>query len=76
MGAGTRYQRTLAGGRAALEIIKNGAADEKLRLSRKEQQWLARIDEALEAFPADEEALMRDLEPQYGGLYDKASYGL
>lgn len=74
--AETPYERTLAAGRAAVEMIKSGAADGKLGLSRKEQQWLARIDEALEAFPADGKALMRELEPQYGGLYDKASYGL
>jgi hypothetical protein len=31
---------------------------------------------ALDAIPMDEMALMRDLEAQYGSLYDKASYGL
>jgi methanol--5-hydroxybenzimidazolylcobamide Co-methyltransferase len=76
VGADGPYQRTLAAGRAAVEIIKNGAALEKLRLSRKEQQWLARIDEALDGFPAGELELMRAVEEQYGGLYDKASYGL
>jgi hypothetical protein len=68
--------RTLAAGRAAVEILKGGAAREKLHLARKEQHWLARIEEALDAFPDDEAELMRSLETQYGSLYDKASYDL
>ena len=76
VGAETPYHRTLAAGRAAVEILKDGAARGVLRLSCKEQQWLARIDEALEALPENEAALLCDLEAQYGGLYDKASYGL
>ena len=76
VGADTPYHRTIAAGRAAVEILKDGAAREQLRLSRKEQQWLTRIDEALGAFPADEAALVRDMDEQYGGLYDKASYDL
>jgi len=74
--ADTPYHRTIAAGRAAVEILKDGIAAEKLHLSGKEQQWLTRIDDALEAFPRDEEALMRDMEPEYGSLYDRKSYGL
>lgn len=76
VGADTPYHRTLAAGRAAVEILRSGATREKLCLSRKERQWLARIDEALEAFPAEEAKLISDLETQYGSLYDKTSYGL
>lgn len=76
VGADTPYDQTIAAGRAATEILKDGIAGQKLHLSRKEQQWLTRIDEALDSFPPDEAALMRDLETQYGSLYDKASYGL
>ena len=75
VGAETPYHRTIAAGRAAVEILKGGIAQDKLRLSRKEQQWLTRIDVALADFPQDEATLMWDLEPQYGNLYDKASYG-
>jgi methanol--5-hydroxybenzimidazolylcobamide Co-methyltransferase len=74
--ADTAYHRTIAAGRAAVSILKDGIVLEKLHLSRKEQQWLARIDVALESFPKDGETLMSDLEDQYGSLYDKASYGL
>ncbi len=76
VGADTPYHRTIAAGRAAVEILKDGIAQGRLSISRKEQLWLTRIDDALDAFPKDEEALLRDLEGQYGGLYDKASYGL
>jgi len=76
VGAETPYHQTIAAGRAAVEILKDGIAQAKLHLSRKEQQWLTRIDEALDGLPQDEAALMRDLEAQYGSLYDKASYGL
>jgi methanol--5-hydroxybenzimidazolylcobamide Co-methyltransferase len=72
----TPYHRVIAAGRAAVQVLKDGVAEQKLHLSRKELQWLARIDEALERFPAEEDALLVDLEAQYGSLYDKASYGL
>jgi methanol---5-hydroxybenzimidazolylcobamide Co-methyltransferase len=70
------YRQTMAAGRAALDIMKEGLDAEKLHLSRKEQQWLARIASSLDELPADEFALLAALEEQYGGMYDKASYGL
>ena len=76
VGADTPYHRTIAAGRAAVEILKDGIAQDRLHLSRKELQWLTRIDDALDAFPKNEETLMRDLEGQYGSLYNRASYGL
>jgi methanol--5-hydroxybenzimidazolylcobamide Co-methyltransferase len=74
--ADTPYHQTIAAGRAAVQLLKDGANSEKLRISPKEQQWLTRIDAALDDFPMEEEVLRRDLEDQYGSLYDKASYGL
>jgi hypothetical protein len=74
--ADTPYHQTIAAGRAAVQLLKDGANSEKLRISRKEQQWLTRIDAALDDFPREEEVLRHDLEEQYGSLYDKASYGL
>ena len=73
--ADTPYHRVIAAGKAAVEVLKNGIAQRELHISRKEQQWLTRIENALGAFPTDQEALMLEMEPQYGGLYDKASYG-
>ncbi len=74
--ADTPYARTIAAGRAAVDLLTEGFSAGKLQLSRKEQQWLARIDDALGTLPRDGETLMQELEAQYGGLYDKASYGL
>jgi methanol--5-hydroxybenzimidazolylcobamide Co-methyltransferase len=70
------YHRVIAAGRAAVDVLKDGIAQQKLHLSRKEQQWLTRIDDALGEFPASEETLPLAMESQYGSLYDKASYGL
>ena len=74
--ADTPYHRTIAAGRAATDILNDGIHAGKLRLSRKEQQWLTRIDEALNEFPADEESLIDSMDEQYGSFYDKSSYGL
>ena len=72
----TPYHRVIAAGKAAVEVLKDGVALGKLQLSRKEQQWLTRMDDALGRLPVDEEMLLLEMEPQYGSLYDKASYGL
>jgi methanol--5-hydroxybenzimidazolylcobamide Co-methyltransferase len=72
----TPYRQTVAAGRVAVDILKEGVVAGKLRLSRKEQQWLERIEASLDELPAEESALIAVLEEQYGGLYDKASYGL
>jgi len=74
--ADSPYHRTIAAGRAAVDLLKEGIADGKLHISRKEQQWLTRMDEALGAFPHDEGTLVQEMEEQYGGMYDKKSYGL
>jgi len=70
------YRQTIAAGRAAVAILKDGIAAEKLRISRKEQLWLDRIESALDELPDEGAALVAALEEQYGSLYDKASYGL
>jgi hypothetical protein len=70
------YSQTIAAGRAAVDILKEGVATEKLLLSRKEQQWLTRIESGLDELPGEEAALIAALEDQYGSFYDKASYGL
>ena len=72
----TPYRQVIGAGRAALEILRSGVANNQLRLSRKEQQWLTRIDTVLEDLPADENTLVLQMEEQYGNLYDKASYDL
>ncbi|MES2222774.1 MAG: methyltransferase MtaB domain-containing protein, partial [Acidobacteriota bacterium] len=73
--ADTPYHRTIAAGRAAVEILNDGIREGKLRLSKKEQQWLARIDQSLDSFPSDENCLIESMDEQYGNFYDKSSYG-
>ena len=74
--ADTPYHRTLAAGRAAVDVLNAGIAEGRLHLARKEQQWLTRIDDALGAYPKSEGALIDEMDAQYGSLYDKACYGL
>lgn len=74
--ADTPYHRTVAAGRAAVEVLNGGIAQGKLLLSRKEQQWLTRIGEALDALLPDEETLTDTMDAAYESLYDKSSYGL
>jgi methanol--5-hydroxybenzimidazolylcobamide Co-methyltransferase len=76
VGADSPYHRTIAAGRAAVEILDDGIAHEKLRLSNKEQKWLTRISDTLDSLPEDEGNLIEDMEAQYGSLYSKTSYGL
>jgi methanol--5-hydroxybenzimidazolylcobamide Co-methyltransferase len=70
------YERTVAAGKAAVDILERGAREGRLALARRERQWLDRIGEALATLPADWRELQAQLEPQYGHLYDKESYGL
>jgi len=70
------YDRAVAAGKAAVAILERGRRAGQLALARKEAQWLERIDEALQALPSDWRELQAQIEPQYGSLYDKESYGL
>jgi methanol--5-hydroxybenzimidazolylcobamide Co-methyltransferase len=70
------YDRAVAAGIAAVEILDRGRREGRLSLGRKEAQWLERIGDALEALPSDWREVQARLEPEYGHLYDKASYGL
>jgi hypothetical protein len=66
----------VAAAREAAAIIREGIAAERWKPSPKETQWLGRIDQALDALPASETALIAEMNDSYGSLYDRASYGL
>jgi hypothetical protein len=70
------YLRTVAAGQTAVSLLRRGVQVGKLKLGRKEEQWLGRIEKALEELPGTSEELMDQLEPQYGAFYDKESYAL
>ncbi len=70
------YERTVAAGKAAVDILRRGHRADRLKLTRREAVWLDLIDHALSELPDDWRELMAAVEPQYGGAYDKRSYGL
>jgi methanol--5-hydroxybenzimidazolylcobamide Co-methyltransferase len=70
------YTRTVDAGKAALAILHEALAGGKLTVSKKEQQWLDRLDREFAELPATADALLAQLEPQYANLYDPSSYGM
>ncbi|MGQ9588683.1 MAG: methyltransferase MtaB domain-containing protein [Planctomycetota bacterium] len=74
------YRRTVAAGRAAvtaiLEAAGRGPEGEGLRLSAQESRWLERIEREFERLPEEPASLEAEILPEYGELFDRASYGL
>jgi len=71
------YQRTVAVAQAAVRLLEQAVASGQLSLaSNKEKQWLDRISRELEALPADESALLAEMNERYGERFAPASYGL
>ncbi len=70
------YRRTVAAGRTAVRLLKDGVESDRLGISDIERQWLDKIDAALADLPAEEEALITEMGDTYGHLYRPASYGL
>jgi len=73
--ADSGYRRTIAAGRAAVGVLRDGLSTGRLRLSGKEQHWLDRIENELSSAPGDENVLRGEMLEQYGNLFDPASYG-
>jgi len=70
------YQRTVAVAQAAVRLLEQAVASGQLSLaSNKEKQWLDRISRELEALPADESALLAEMNERYGELFAPSSYG-
>ncbi len=72
----TDYARTLAAAKAAQEIVSEGAAAGRLKLSKREEQWLGRMEKELSSFPPDELELLAEMTETYGELFLPGSYGL
>jgi methanol--5-hydroxybenzimidazolylcobamide Co-methyltransferase len=70
------YERTIAAGRTAVEILREGVASGQLSLSQKEHQWLRRIEAELNALPASEDQALEEIGRSYKDKFDPASYGL
>lgn len=76
VGSRDAYRRTVAAGKTAVEIIRAGTGSGRLRLSRKELEWLDRIAAELDRLPDSEDRFLAEMSDQYGTLFDRASYGL
>jgi len=70
------YQRTVAAARAAADLIREAAGDQRLTLNRAEIKWLDNIGRALEALPEREDQLIGAMIDTYGHLFITESYGL
>jgi methanol--5-hydroxybenzimidazolylcobamide Co-methyltransferase len=70
------YRRTVAAGRAAIGILKEGVAAGRLALGRKEGQWLGRIEEEFDRLPGSGDEALGQAAESYRGVFDPASYGL
>ena len=75
VGQGNPYARTMAAGLAATEILRQGLKENRLALSRREQDWLTRIEGELEALPPDAERFYEQMKAQYGTVFNPESYG-
>ncbi|MCP5111360.1 MAG: hypothetical protein GY953_11055, partial [bacterium] len=70
------YRRTVAAGEAAIRLLRDGLEPERLSLSKRELQWLDKIEAELDKLPEDEMELLAEIEEQYGEFFDLGSYGL
>ncbi len=69
------YGRTVAAGKAAVEVLRGGLGSGRLNLVARERAWLDKIDRELELLPQAEDELRAAVEDTCGGLYYPASYG-
>lgn len=70
------YRRTLAAGRTAAAILREGHTAGLLALAPRERQWLGRIEDELSGMPEQEDALLAAMRDEQGSLFDLRSYGL
>lgn len=67
-------RRTVAAGQMAVKILRNGLADERLLLSKKEQQWLDRIEATLDSIPLTASELHAIPGREYHQLFNPTAY--
>jgi len=70
------YSRTVAAGREAVRIVREGIEDGRLQVSARERAWLKRIGDALNGLPEKEDELLAEMREQYADRFDPAGYGL
>lgn len=72
----TPWAATVAAGRIAVEIIRDGLTKHGLQLNARELAYLERIDTALRELPKRGEDLLAEMVTSYGEYFDPASYAL
>ncbi|HKD85092.1 MAG TPA: methyltransferase MtaB domain-containing protein [Terriglobales bacterium] len=72
----TDYLRTVAAGKAALDIIQKSVDKKNLNLGKKELQWLERLHKEFANLPKDENVLAEEIFGTMGHLFDPECYGL
>ena len=72
----TDYHRTVAAGKAALTIIQGCVDNKKLKLGKKELNWLERLHKEFANLPKDENVLTEEITGTLGHLFDPECYGL
>jgi len=70
------YRRTVAAGKEAVAVLREGIAAGRLQLPRREVSWIDRIESELAALPDSEDDLCREMRETQGGLFREDSYGL
>ena len=72
----TDYRRTVAAGKAALNIIQKAVDGKKLNLGKKDLTWLTRLHKEFADLPKDENVLAEEMVEKHGHLFDPECYGL
>ena len=72
----TDYHRTVAAGKAALNIIQKSVDGKKLNLGKKELTWLNRLHKEFAELPKDENVLAEEMVEKHGHLFDPECYGV
>lgn len=75
VGQMTPYLQTVAAARCAVEIIREGMPT-SLQLSKRELNWLEKIERAIDEMPGDEGELLEEMKDTYGHLFAGSSYAL
>jgi len=69
------YARTLAAVRTARDAINKAVTDSMVYLAPREESWLQRLSEAVDALPETESEAQDQVAPTYAHLYRPDSYG-
>ncbi|HEU0138851.1 MAG TPA: methyltransferase MtaB domain-containing protein, partial [Bryobacteraceae bacterium] len=70
------YRRTVAAAAEAVAILREGTDAGRWTPSKKENQWLQKIEDAIAVMPADDAGMLREARETYGALFQDDSYGL